>query len=68
MRSLIAAVGAGAATRSLFGPGGAVVGGIVGAALAFGRVRADDCSEIDLHREDRRRKILLDQLLSGTSE
>ena len=36
--------------------------------LPFGRVRADDCSEIDLHREDRRRKILLDQLLSGTSE
>ena len=35
MRSLIAAVGAGAATGSLFGPGGAVVGGIVGAALAF---------------------------------
>lgn len=35
MRGLFAAVGAGAITGSLFGPGGAVVGGIVGAALAF---------------------------------
>ena len=35
MRGLFAAVGAGALTGSMFGPGGAVVGGIVGAALAF---------------------------------
>jgi predicted GTPase len=35
MRGLFAAVGAGALTGSIFGPGGAVVGGIVGAALAF---------------------------------
>lgn len=35
MRGLIAAAGAGALTGSLFGPGGAIVGGIVGAALAF---------------------------------
>lgn len=33
--SLLAATGAGALTGGIFGPGGAVVGGIVGAALAF---------------------------------
>jgi len=35
MRGLLAATGAGALAGSIFGPGGAVVGGIVGAALAF---------------------------------
>ena len=35
MRGLITALGAGSHTGSLFGPGGAVVGGIIGAALAF---------------------------------
>ena len=35
LRGLLAATGAGALAGGIFGPGGAVVGGIVGAALAF---------------------------------
>jgi predicted GTPase len=35
MRGLLAAAGVGALAGGIFGPGGAVVGGIVGAALAF---------------------------------
>jgi hypothetical protein len=35
IRSLLAATGAGALAGGFFGPGGAVVGGIVGAAIAF---------------------------------
>jgi hypothetical protein len=35
MSGLLAAAGAGALAGGIFGPGGAVVGGIVGAALAF---------------------------------